>query len=103
MKFKDFLENKINEAGFKGLPKGWTEESLKKWMSTFKKNHGKGPKDDGFFDVCVDAMSDDLGGEENAKKFCAAVKDEAWDSTYWRGKGKTKKEVKKDVKKHKNV
>lgn len=98
MKFKEWLE----EAGFAGLPKGWTEESLKKWMATFKKNHGKGPKDEGFFDTCVDAMKDEFG-EDGAKKFCAAVKDEAWDSTYWRGKDKPKSEVKKDTKKHQNV
>jgi len=37
---------------------------------------------------------------EGAKGFCASVKSEAWNSTYWRGKNKTKKEIKKDVKKY---
>ena len=40
---------------------------------------------------------------ENPEGFCASVKDEAHDSTYWRGKGKSPQEVGKDVKKHKNV
>lgn len=102
MKLKLYLEEYLDEAGFKGLPKGWTEKSLKKWMSTFKKNHGKGPKDKGFFDLCVSEMSDKFG-TDGAKKFCAAVKDEAWGSTHWRGKDKSKKKVKKDTKKHKNV
>lgn len=101
MKFGKWIK-KINEAGFKGMPKGWTEESLKKWMKTFKKNHGKGPKDEGFFDICVSEMSDKMG-EDGAKGFCAALKDEKFGSTYWRGKDKSKKEVKKDTEKHQNV
>lgn len=100
MKFKKYL----NEAGFKDLPKGWDEESVKKWGKTFKKNHGVAPDEKGFFDKCVNAMKDEDGWDEDkAKRFCAAIKSETMGSTYWRGKGKSKKEVEKDVKKHQNV
>ena len=33
--------------------------------------------------------------EEDVKGFCAKVKDKGWDTTLWRGKDKTKKEVEK--------
>lgn len=59
-----------------------------------------GGKKKGFFDKCVKKMQ---GKMENPEGFCASVKDEAHDSTYWRGKGKTPQQAGKDVKKHKNV
>jgi hypothetical protein len=37
---------------------------------------------------------------EGAKGFCASVKSEAWNSSYWRGKEKSKEEIIKDTKKH---
>lgn len=59
-----------------------------------------GGKKKGFFDKCVEKMKDKM---ENPEGFCASVKDEAYDSTYWRGKDKSPQEIGKDVKKHKNV
>jgi hypothetical protein len=93
--------NKIQEAGWEGMPKGWDEESIKKFAKSLVKG---GAKKEGFFDACVKKMEDEKGfDKDRAKRFCAGIKDEVYDSTYWRGKGKTPQEVGKDVKKHKNV
>ena len=73
--------------------KGWTQKSIAK----FGKTIGKMPKEKGFFDACVARMEGRMG--ERAKGFCASIKDAAYGSPMWRGKGKTKKEVKTDVKK----
>jgi hypothetical protein len=40
---------------------------------------------------------------DGAEGFCASVKDEAYASTYWRGKGKTKKEKEAAIKTHKKI
>lgn len=99
MTFKEFL----NEAGFKNFPPGWTNKSVKKWYESFKEKHGE----EDFFDKCVLHMKDELGdGEDAAKRFCAAVKDEYYKSTYWRsgaGKPKSEKEIEADTKAHKNI
>ena len=68
----------------------WDDESLKKFAKTI----GKEPKEKGFFDACVKRMSKHFS-EEDVKGFCAKVKDKGWDTTLWRGKDKTKKEVEK--------
>jgi len=97
MKFKDWL----NEAGFSKYPPGWTRESVIKFAKTLTKESGKNPDEKGFFDECVKKLRDPFG--DGAEGFCAAIKDEAFGSTYWRGSGKTEKEVKAKIAKHKNV
>lgn len=75
--------------------KGWTQESIKK----FEKTIGKKATSKGFFDACVARMAPKEGfGEENAKKFCASIKDAAFESPMWRGKGKKPKEAKAQAK-----
>lgn len=87
------LEHNINEAPIK--TKGWTEESIKK----FEKTIGIKATEKGFFDACVLRMTPKEGfDKKKAEGFCASLKDLAHDSVYWRGKSKTKKEIKKDVK-----
>lgn len=97
MRFEKFL----NEAGFAKFPPGWTRKSVIKFAKTLGTETGLGPKDKGFFDACVSRMSKHFG--EGAKGFCASVKDEAYNSTYWRGKGKTKKEKEVAIKSHKKI
>lgn len=97
MKFREW----INEAGFAKYPPGWTRASVIKFAKTLTKDSGKNPDEKGFFDECVKKLEGHFG--EGAQGFCAAIKDEAYGSTYWRGKGKTEKEVSADVSKHKNV
>ena len=91
MRFKKY----INEAPIQA--KGWDEESIKK----FEKTIGIKATDKGFFSACVLRMkSKDGFDKEKAEGFCASIKDFVFDSTYWRGKDKTKKEVKKAAKEH---
>jgi len=96
----DWINNYLQEAGFEDKPKGWTDKSVKKYSKTFSskmKGNVKSPK---FFKKCVNKMQ---GKVDNPEGFCAALKDEAHGSTYWRGKDKSPKEVKKDVSQHQNV
>jgi predicted double-glycine peptidase len=93
-------EGVVHEAGFEDKPKGWTDQSIKKYSNTFSKKMKGGVKTKGFFDKCVKKMQ---GKMENPEGFCAALKDEAYGSTHWRGKDKSPSEVNKDVKKHQNV
>ena len=97
MRLKEYLK----EAGFTKYPEGWTRKSVIKFAKTLTSETGKGPKDKGFFDACVSKMTKHFG--EGAKGFCASVKSEAWNSTYWRGKGKTKKDIEKSVASHKKL
>lgn len=83
--------------GWSGLPKGWTRQSL---ISFAKSLTGKEGIQKGFFEKCVKKMKGKVG---NPEAFCAAAKDELTKSTYWRGKGKSLKQAKKDVKAHPNV
>jgi hypothetical protein len=76
-------------------------ERMVRWAKTFSENHGLYPDEKGFFDVCVTHMSDSLG-EENAKGYCARVKDVWSGSTHWRGKDKSKEDVKSDTEDNKN-
>lgn len=87
----------VVEAGFKRLPKGWSQDSVKKFAKNLTDIPGEKK---GFFDKCVDKMT---GKIEDPEGFCAGVKDEITKSTYWRGKDKTSKEAERDIKSHKNV
>lgn len=83
--------------GMEGLPKGWTQSSLKKFAKSLT---GKEGTQKGFFDKCVKKMQ---GKIDNPEAFCASAKDELHGSTMWRGKGKTPQQVGKDVKAKQNV
>ncbi len=100
-RFSNYIK-KLFEAGFSNFPSGWDSDSVKSWVKTFQKHHDIPKSGEGFFDACVLHMTDKFG-EDGAKRFCASAKDEYFGSTYWRGKEKTPEQVKKDVKKHKNV
>ena len=94
-------EHQVLEAGFERKPHGWTDKSIKKAGTTLARHVGeKTPNDKGFFDKCVAKIGNKM---KNPEGYCASLKDEASGSTYWRGKDKTKKEVQKDIAKHKNV
>jgi len=95
------LAKSLLEAGFESKPKGWTDKSIQKAGKTLARHVGeKTPKDKGFFDKCVAKIGNKM---KNPEGYCASLKDEASDSTYWRGKDKSKKEAQKDIAKHKNV
>ena len=100
MKQLDSYLNKLQEAGFEKNPRGWDQSSIKKYSSTFTDKMKGGVKSKGFFDKCVKKMQ---GRMENPEGFCASLKDEAYGSTHWRGKGKSPSEVSKDTKSHQNV
>lgn len=95
-------EDDVEEAGFENMPKGWDNDSIKKWANTLVKNESvqNAAKKKGFFDKCVRKVS---GKVQNPEGLCAAVKDSAYKSTYWRGANKSAKEVNKNVKQHHNV
>ena len=86
------------EAGFNKYPRGWSNDSVKKFGKTLSKNMKGGVKSKGFFDKCVNKMR---GKVENPEGFCAGVKDETYGSTGWRGKDKSPAKVRADVKKAK--
>jgi desulfoferrodoxin-like iron-binding protein len=91
-------EFSMSEAeGMKGLPKGWTQSSLKRFSKSLT---GKEGTQKGFFDKCVKKMQ---GKIDNPEGFCASAKDELHGSTMWRGKGKTPQQAGKDVKAFQNV
>lgn len=75
MKFKDMVM--LDEAGLEN----WDADSMRK----FSKTIGKNPTEKGFFDACVTRMGQHFT-EDQAKGFCAKLKDKAYNSTYWRGK-----------------
>mgnify|MGYP000894376671 FL=1 len=74
-------------------------EQLRKWGETFGKNHGIMPGEKGFHKLCVEHMKDNI---DDPEAYCARVLDAFHGSTYWRGKDKSKKEIKKDTKAHQN-
>jgi len=88
----------VLEAGFSNLPKGWTQNSVKKFAKNLVDKGGG--KSEGFFDKCVEKMK---GKIDNPEGFCAGVKDEVYGSTYWRGKDKSPEKVRKDTKTNQNV
>ena len=91
MKIEDKIDNFINES---------EADRMARWGNTFGKKHGIMPDESGFFSLCVEHMT---GNVENPEGYCARVKDNYAGSSFWRGKGKTEKEVKTDTKKHPNV
>lgn len=90
MNIDDLMESIINEAPI--AAKGWTMKSIEK----FEKTLGKKSDAHGFFDACVKRMESRMG--EQAKGFCASIKDSKYGSPMWRGKEKSKKEIKAGVK-----
>jgi len=104
---KDCIKNQkkkfgITEAGFEGMPKGWTKKSITKAGRSLAKTVGdKSPKEKGFFKKCVKRMRKHMG--DGAEGYCASLKDEAYGSTYWRGKKKPKKVAQKLTSRIKNV
>jgi hypothetical protein len=82
----------IEDIGWSNLPKGWTKKSVEKFAKSLA---DKGATKKGFFDACVSKME---GNIDDPEAFCASIKDEVWDTTFWRGKDKTKKEVEKQKK-----
>lgn len=92
--------NYLQEAGFTSKPKGWTDNSIKKYSKTFTSKMKGDTKSKGFFDKCVKKMR---GKMDNPEGYCASLKDEAYGSTHWRGKDKSKKQTTKDVRTHQNV
>jgi desulfoferrodoxin-like iron-binding protein len=99
-KAKRYCSTNVKEAGFEDKPEGWTDKSIKKYSKTFTSRMKGNVKSKDFFDKCVKKMQ---GKVDNPEGFCAALKDEAHGSTYWRGKGKSPAKVKKDTARHKNV
>lgn len=95
---KELIYEVVTEAeGMHGLPKGWTQDSLKKFSKSLTGKEGTKEK---FFEKCVKKMK---GKMDKPEAFCASVKDELHGSTYWRGKDKTPQQAGKDVKAHQNV
>ena len=64
MRFKEYLK----EAGFAKFPPGWTRKSVIKFAKTLTAETGKGPKEKGFFDACVDCC--DLTGTQGVLIKC---------------------------------
>lgn len=93
-------EDYMEEAGFENYPKGWDRQSVIKFAKSLTDEYNVKPKEKGFFDACMKKMKDHMKDPEG---FCAAVKDEAYNSTYWRGEDKSPAEVKKDVRTHKKI
>jgi len=94
------IMGRVVESGFAKMPKGWDQDSVKKFARTLSKDMKGGPKSKGFFDKCVEKMK---GKVENPEGFCAGIKDEVYGSTMWRGKDKPEDEVRKDTKDEQNV
>ncbi|MHA1827439.1 MAG: hypothetical protein ACTSX6_02195 [Candidatus Heimdallarchaeaceae archaeon] len=97
LKSTNYLQHLLEAEGWKELPKGWKQSSLKKFSKSLT---GKKATQKGFFDKCVKRMKGKL---DNPEAFCASIKDERHGSTYWRGKGKSAQQAGKDVKRIRNV
>jgi hypothetical protein len=91
------IEDKIDQYL---MQEEYDADKLARWANTFAKNHGgMTPDDKGWHEVCVDHME---GNVDDAPAYCARVRDVWKQSTYWRGKNKSEKEVESDVKANKN-
>jgi len=102
-KYLRFLNEAEEKAeGLEGLPKGWTHESVEKFVDTLSKTMKVKPMSKDWFYKCEEKMKKQFG-EDRARRFCAAIADEYTGSTYWRGKGKSQMRIKADVKAHQNV
>jgi hypothetical protein len=53
----NYLEQ-LQEAGFEGKPKGWTDKSIKKYSKTFTDQMKGTVKSKDFFDKCVKKMQE---------------------------------------------
>lgn len=73
----------VEDLGWDSLPKGWDEESVKKFAKSLT---DKEVDEKGFWYACFDKLKDkEEFGEEGAKKFCSALKDHLHpDAPYWR-------------------
>ena len=71
-------------------PEGWSEESIKKFAKTIG---AEDATEKGFFDKCMTHMK--TRDMKDPEGFCADLKDKAYGTTMWRGKGKTKADVEK--------
>jgi len=92
--FEKVMIDELDESPI--ASKGWTQKSVEK----FGKTIGKDPTEHGFFDACVSRMEGKEGfDKEKAKGFCASIKDSAYNDPGWRGKDKSKKEIKADTSK----
>jgi len=104
---KEIIKYYLHELQETGLgpgdrPKGWTAGSVKKSGKTLAKTLGlDSPADKDFVDKCIKRLEKHMG--KGAAGYCASLKDRNLKSTFWRGKGKTKKQGMKDVMKHQNV
>ena len=90
-KINEYIERPVNEED---------ADKLARWGKSFGENHGKMPDEAGFHALCVEHVT---GKIDDAPAYCAAVKSAYLGSDYWRGKGKTAKQVAADVKKHPNI
>lgn len=79
----------VLEAEWKNLPAGWDKKSVEKFAKSLA---SKAATETGFFDACVEKMK---GNIDDPEAFCATVKDTVWGTTYWRGKDKSKADIKK--------
>jgi len=70
-----------NDLGFDDLPLGWDEDSVRQFAQSLTDKTGS---EEGFWRACFARMKDHFG-EEGAKKFCSALKDEYLGRTDWRG------------------
>ena len=90
----ELIEEYLSEAPI--ASKGWTQKSVSKFGKTIGIQAGE----KGFFNTCVNRMEGKKGFDsEKAKGFCASIKDSQAGSPNWRGKSKSKEQVKKDIKK----
>lgn len=71
------------KPGWSNLPKGWTDESFQSFWAKITEENPEHP-----FTACVEKLK---GKVNNPEGLCAAAKDKALGTTYWRGPSKNKK------------
>jgi len=82
----------FKESGFDKNPKGWTDKSVEKTGKSLAKTVGvNSPRSKKFFEKCVKRMRKHM--DDGAEGYCASLKDDAYNSTYWRGKDKSQKKA----------
>ncbi len=79
---EDTAEDVVDDMGWDDYPEGWDRESL----LSFARELTDRDQDDveGFWRECYDRLEPHFG-DESAKKFCSALKDEYLGYTEWRG------------------
>jgi len=75
------LEDILDDMGWESLPPGWDRDSLLQFARSLTDRTQDDPE--GFWTECFEKMEPHFG-EEGAKKFCSALKDEYLGTTYWR-------------------